>query len=187
MEIGHRERRSNLTILGTQPSDAGAYGCVAMNEAGIDMDQATLTVHGEIVVLFQWVCVSIRDCDHFICAVVPRILFPPVNFTYVVNETDPTILVCSATGIPPPEVTWMRNGVLLDENVDPHISLSNPSDPEAFPTTGGNIYSVYHSLTINNTRDNDSDTYTCVASNGNARTPSVTQDFELVVQGMPQP
>ena len=57
MEIGHRERRSNLTILGTQPSDAGAYGCVAMNEAGIDMDQATLTVHGEIVVLFQWVCV----------------------------------------------------------------------------------------------------------------------------------
>ena len=57
MEIGHRERRSNLTILGTQPSDAAAYGCVAMNEAGIDMDQATLTVHGEIVVLFQWVCV----------------------------------------------------------------------------------------------------------------------------------
>ena len=110
-----------------------------------------------------------------------------MNFIYVVNETDPTILVCSATGIPPPEITWMRNGVLLDDNVDPRFSLSNPSDPEAFPTNGGNIYSVYHSLTINNTRDNDYDTYTCVASNGNARTPSVTQDFELVVQGMLQP
>ena len=47
MEIGHRERRSNLTILSTQPSDAGAYSCVAVNEPGIDMDQATLTVHGE--------------------------------------------------------------------------------------------------------------------------------------------
>ena len=119
-----------------------------------------------------------------VCAVVPSILIPPVNFTYVVNETDPVIFMCSATGIPPPEITWMRNGVLLDENVDSRISLSNPSDPEAFPTTGGDIYSVSRNLTISNTRDNDSDTYTCVASNGNARTPSVTQDFELIIQGM---
>ena len=117
-------------------------------------------------------------------AVVPSILIPPVNFTYVVNETDPVIFMCSATGTPTPEITWMRNGVLLDENVHPRISLSNPSDSEAFPTTGGNIYFVSRNLTISNTRDSDSDTYTCVASNGNARTPSVTQDFELIVQGM---
>ena len=114
---------------------------------------------------------------------VPLGLFPPLNFTYVVNETDPVIFMCSATGIPPPEITWMRNGVVLDDNVDPRISLSNPSDPEVFPTTGGNIYLVSRNLTISNTRDNDSDTYTCVASNENSRTPSVTQDFELVVQG----
>ena len=105
-----------------------------------------------------------------------------MNFTYVVNETEPVTFTCSATGIPPPEITWMRNGVPLDNNVDPCISLS-PSDPEVFPTTGGNIYSVSRSLTISNTRDNDSDTYTCVASNGNAVTPSVDQDFELIVQG----
>jgi len=48
MEIGDRERRSNLTIIGTQPSDADDYRCEAMNEPGIDMDQATLTVHGEM-------------------------------------------------------------------------------------------------------------------------------------------
>ena len=47
-EIGDRERRSNLTILGTQPSDAGAYACVAVNEPGNAMQQATLTVHGEL-------------------------------------------------------------------------------------------------------------------------------------------
>ena len=46
-EIGDRERRSNLTIVGTQPSDAGAYACVAVNEPGNAMQQATLTVHGE--------------------------------------------------------------------------------------------------------------------------------------------
>ena len=32
-EIGDRERRNNLTILGTQPSDAGAYACVAETDA----------------------------------------------------------------------------------------------------------------------------------------------------------
>jgi len=117
--------------------------------------------------------------------VVPSILFPLLNFTYVVNETDPVTFMCSATGIPPPEITWTKNGVLLDDNLDPHISLS-PSDPELVSTTSGNIYSVSRNLTISNTRDNDSDTYTCVASNGNARTPNVTQEFELVVQGMPQ-
>jgi len=46
-EIGARERRSNLTIIGTQPSDAGAYGCVAVNELGTNAENATLTVHGE--------------------------------------------------------------------------------------------------------------------------------------------
>ena len=46
-EIGDRERRSNLTVLGTQPSDASGYVCVAVNEPGTDREQATLTVHGK--------------------------------------------------------------------------------------------------------------------------------------------
>ena len=46
-EIRDRERRSNLSIIGTQPSDAGDYGCVAVNEPGTTAEQATLTVHGE--------------------------------------------------------------------------------------------------------------------------------------------
>ena len=119
----------------------------------------------------------------FICTVVPSILFPPANFTYVVNETDSVTFMCSATGIPPPEITWMRNGLLLDDNVDPRIILGNPSEAEVFPTTGY-IYSVSRNLTISNARDGESDTYTCVVSNENSRTPSVTQDFELVIQGM---
>ena len=129
--------------------------------------------------------VFLRYC--FVHAVVPGVLMPLANFTYVVNETDPVIFVCSATGIPPPEITWMRNGVLLDDNADPRISLGNLSDPEVFPTTGGNIYFVSRNLTISNTRDNDSDAYTCIVSNGNVVTPSVEQEFELIVQGRLQP
>ena len=49
-EIGERERRSMLTILDSQPFDAGGYACVARNEPGSVMLQATLTVHGELQV-----------------------------------------------------------------------------------------------------------------------------------------
>ena len=184
-KIGEGEKRSNLTIISTQPSDAGTYGCVAVNEPGTTVEQATLTVQGETDVQFQWYMHCLL-CTFlcFIYTVVPSILFPPVNLTYVVNETDPVIFMCLAAGIPPPEITWIRNGVPLDDNVDPHISLSNLTDPDVFPTTGGNIYSVSRNMTISNSRDNDSDTYICVVFNGNARTPSVTRDFELVVQSM---
>ena len=46
-EIGDRERMSNLIILGSQPSDASGYACVAVNEPGTDREETTLTVHGE--------------------------------------------------------------------------------------------------------------------------------------------
>jgi len=46
-EMGDRESRSTLTIIGTQPSDAGAYDCRAMNEPGVIVESTTLTVHGE--------------------------------------------------------------------------------------------------------------------------------------------
>ena len=114
---------------------------------------------------------------------VPNVTFPPDGLVYTVNETYPVTFTCSATGIPPPNITWMKNGAVLDRNADSRISLSNPSDPETVPTARGNISSVSCSLTISKTRDNDSGTYTCVASNGNAVTPSVTQNFNLFVNG----
>ena len=118
---------------------------------------------------------------YFIHAVVPSILMPSVNFVYTVNETDPVIFTCSATGIPPPEIAWMRNGVPFSNS---RVTLSDPTIPELYSTDGGNIYFVSRNLTLDNTLDAHSGTYTCVASNGNAVTPSVTQDFELFVNGM---
>jgi len=64
---------------------------------------------------------------------------------------------------------------------DTQATFSDPTMPELYSTDGGNIYFVSRNLTLDNTMDADSGTYTCVASNGNAVTPSVTQNFEVVV------
>ena len=104
------------------------------------------------------------------------------GFTYTVNENDPVTFTCSATGIPPPEITWMRNGAPFNQS-NTRVTLSDPTMPELFSTSGGNIYFVSRNLTLDNTMDDDSGTYTCVASNGNAVDPTDMQNFELFVRG----
>ena len=44
---GERVRKSNLTVVGTQPSDALDYFCRATNMADETESTAELTVHGE--------------------------------------------------------------------------------------------------------------------------------------------
>ena len=111
-------------------------------------------------------------------------MVPEIIFTenYTVNQFDEVTFECRATGIPAPYINWYRNGVLLDEAMDSRISLSDPVVTP--PVTSDDVYEVYRNLTFNSTRDDDTDTYTCVAGNGNARMPNVTQDFELFVRGM---
>ena len=111
-------------------------------------------------------------------------MVPEIIFTenYTVNQFDEVTFECRATGIPAPYINWYRNGVLLDEAFDSRISLSDPVVTQ--PATSNDVYEVYRTLTFNSTRDDDTDTYTCVAGNGNARMPNVTQDFELFVRGM---
>jgi len=71
MEVGDRERRSNLTIIGTEPSDAGDYGCVVMNEPGSSTEQATLLVYGKLtkqsyyVVLAQTSGLLVAGCGFY--------------------------------------------------------------------------------------------------------------------------
>ena len=115
----------------------------------------------------------------FSSTVVPEIIFTE---NYTVNQFEEVTFECRATGIPAPYINWYRNGDLLNEAFDSRISLSDPVVTQ--PTTSNDVYEVYRNLTFNYTRDDDTDTYTCVASNGNARIPNVTQDFELFVRGI---
>ena len=95
------------------------------------------------------------------------------------NETEPVVFTCSATGIPPPEISWMRNGVTFNQSIT-RVTLSDPTVPAIYSTDRGDIYFVSRNLTLDSTMDSNSGTYTCVASNAAA---SVTQNLQLTVQG----
>ena len=111
-------------------------------------------------------------------------MFPPENFTETVNETDPVTFVCVVVSIPAPSISFYQNGALLDQSTDQRITLTDNSEPQEFQTPDGTpdgtVFRISRNLTLDNTMDNDSGTYTCVASNAAA---NMTQDFELVVQG----
>ena len=113
-------------------------------------------------------------------AVEPTYMFPPENFTETVNETDSVTFVCVVAGIPAPSISFYQSGTLLDQSTDQRITLTDNSEPQDFQTTTGTVFLVSRNLTLDNTTDVDSGTYTCVASNAAA---NVTQDFDLVVQG----
>ena len=123
---------------------------------------------------YQWYIIA------SLFAVEPTFLFPPENFTETVNETDSVTFVCVVVGIPAPNISFYQNGTLLDQSTDQRITLTANSEPQEFQTTNGIVFLVSRNLTLDNTMDDDSGTYTCVASNTAANS---TQDFELIVQG----
>ena len=110
----------------------------------------------------------------------PTFLFPPENFTETVNETDSVTFVCVVVCIPAPNISFYQNGTLLNQSTDQRITLTYNSGPQEFQTATGMVFHVSRNLTLDNTMDADSGTYTCVVSNAAANS---TQDFELIVQG----
>ena len=115
--------------------------------------------------------------------VVPSITFSaPEGGVYIVNETFPVTFVCSATGIPPPTILWLRGDLLLDpimnDTVNSRFLLSNAIVSMA----PREVSTVTRMLTLNNAMDSDNGTYTCQANN-TAVGGEDQEDFELFVQG----
>ena len=110
----------------------------------------------------------------------PTYLFPHEDFTGIVNESVPVTFNCIVVGIPAPNISFYRNGVLLDRSTDPRITLTDNSVPLDFLTSNGTVFLVSRNLTLDSVMDADSGFYTCVASNAAA---NGTQNFELLVQG----
>ncbi|XP_051929217.1 hemicentin-1 isoform X2 [Hippocampus zosterae] len=111
-----------LSIRNIEKMDEGVYGCLASNQAGTDSMVSILTYIESPVV------------------------------TVAVDEIltgigENTVMACSASGIPHPEIWWYKGDVQLQS------------------TASLDIDALAGTMTIKNTQEVDAGDYTCVASN----------------------
>ena len=100
------------------------------------------------------------------------LLYPEDNTT---TTSDSIVFACIATGVPPPDIIWLKDSVQLSNE------LSNITESRFSNDSGYFTLSV---LTLCDLELSDSGQYSCVASN-NISTGQVTdsRDFTLEVQG----
>ena len=112
-------------------------------------------------------------------------VYPEVGqMNYTVNEADTVTFECSATGIPPPTITWLRNGMELNDTTNSRVTVGDSTEMNFTRDNDGETVSVVtRTLNLVNTTDDDSGMYTCMATN-DANPGSSTTDFELIVQGL---
>ena len=103
--------------------------------------------------------------------------------TYVVNETNPAILTCVATGIPAPNTSWfLAPSFMLDGGGDMMVPIDSGIDYNITSTTrvlSSQNIEVTSTLTVHNTAMTDTGVYTCEAMNSVGR---VNDMAELIVQ-----
>ncbi|XP_006907796.1 hemicentin-1 isoform X1 [Pteropus alecto] len=114
-----------LHIKKAEVSDTGQYVCRAINVAGRDDKNFHLNVY------------------------VPPSIEGPEKEVVVETISNPVILTCDATGIPPPMITWWKN----------HRPIENSDSLEVHILSGGS------KLQIARSQRSDSGNYTCIASN----------------------
>ncbi|TMS03749.1 Hemicentin-2 [Larimichthys crocea] len=133
---GNRLELGPLTL-----SHAGTYTCVAKNSEGRTQKDYTLTVQ---------VSPTILDSEH------PSDVSAPVG--------EELTLVCRATGIPTPRLSWLKDGVTLEGSDTRHIAV----------TPDGST------LTLLRLSPEDSGTYTCSAASPVGQESKIYTLFVLV-------
>ena len=110
-------------------------------------------------------------------------VYPEVGqMNYTVNETDTVTFECSATGIPPPTITWLRNGMELNNMTGSRVTVGDPMETDSERGDGETVSMVNRTLNLINTINGDSGIYTCMATN-DADPNNDTETFEFIVQG----
>ena len=124
-------------------------------------------------------------------AVAPELVTPVDGEMFHVNRSDDISIPCSARGIPPPSITFLRRGVELNRtggesavemDLVSRVQLGEESSP-VFVDDG--TYMVSRMLTIFNVAEGDAGDFTCEAASTIpelALSLSDSSVFELIVQ-----
>uniref|UniRef100_A0A8C4R3X0 Ig-like domain-containing protein n=1 Tax=Eptatretus burgeri TaxID=7764 RepID=A0A8C4R3X0_EPTBU len=122
--MGHVQvNNSRLWIESAEISDTGQYSCKAINDAGTAEGFFDLTI------------------------LVPTTIEGPAQQEVTGVVGDPLMLSCDPLGIPPPAISWLKDGRLIDEQNNLRI------------LPGGRTLEFLH------VRVNDAGLYRCMASN----------------------
>ncbi|XP_061050168.1 brother of CDO isoform X3 [Eubalaena glacialis] len=121
----------NLQIVNASQEDEGMYKCAAYNPVTQEVKTSGSSDR-----------LRVRRST----AEAARIIYPPEAQTIVVTKGQSLILECVASGIPPPRVTWAKDGSSVASYNKTRFLLSN--------------------LLIDTTNEEDSGTYRCMADNG---------------------
>ena len=153
---------AELTVRFTESLvDNGTYTVTTSNAAGNG------SVDFEVSIMSECECVAACTGDltlilHFVSLpVAPEAaILACQKPTVTISEGASGALMCTATGVPAPAISWFRNGVLLsDDGVSLDITSSTDGSMSLLSVTSTlNVTSV--------TRDSAFATITCTASNG---------------------
>ncbi|XP_032154951.1 brother of CDO isoform X2 [Sapajus apella] len=121
----------NLQIVNASQEDEGMYKCAAYNPVTQEVKTSGSSDR-----------LRVRRST----AEAARIIYPPEAQTIIVTKGQSLILECVASGIPPPRVTWAKDGSSVTGYNKTRFLLSN--------------------LLIDTTSEEDSGTYRCMADNG---------------------
>ncbi|KAG9332946.1 hypothetical protein JZ751_013975 [Albula glossodonta] len=135
----------NLQIVNATQEDEGTYKCAAYNP-----------VTQEVKTSASIDRLRIR----------PRIVYPPASRSIMVTKGQRLVLECVASGTPPPQVTWAKDGLDLRYHNNTRFLLSN--------------------LLIDTAGEGDSGTYTCRADNGVGAPNSASVLYDVQVFEPPQ-
>uniref|UniRef100_A0A5F8GC07 Neural cell adhesion molecule 2 n=1 Tax=Monodelphis domestica TaxID=13616 RepID=A0A5F8GC07_MONDO len=117
---------NNLQILNINKSDEGIYRCEGRVEARGEID------FRDIIVIVN---------------VPPAITMPLIFFNATADRQEDMIFSCRATGSPEPNISWYRNGKLIEDNEKYTLKRNNTE------------------LTVRNIINSDGGSYVCRATN----------------------
>ncbi|XP_035996829.1 hemicentin-1 isoform X1 [Fundulus heteroclitus] len=131
-----------LQIKRSEVSDTGQYVCMASNVAGQVNKNFHLNIH------------------------VPPSIDGPSEESVVETISNPVVFTCDAAGIPPPSLTWLKNG----------LNIENSESLEM------NIFSGGSKLQLSRLQPSDGGTYTCLAYNVEGK---AHKSYHLTIQVPP--
>ena len=163
VQVDNRTQESTLTLLNTTAKDIGTYTCSAVNDEGLTNTTTELQVLGELALLHLPMYWSLVHLGTFfsLLSVAPEVaILASQKPTVSISEGAFGALMCTATGVPAPTISWVRDGVMLsDDNVTFDITSSTDDAMSLLSVTSIlNVTSVM--------RDSAFATITCTASNG---------------------